>query len=47
MRKVAPWPGALSTRTTPPLCVTIPYTVDRPSPVPWPTGFVVKNGSNR
>ena len=24
----------------------MPYTVAKPSPVPMPTGFVVKNGSN-
>src|SRR5574341_215077 len=30
----------------PPLCFTIPYTVASPSPVPLPTSFVVKNGSN-
>src|SRR3990172_2025346 len=27
------------------LCFTIPYTVERPSPVPFPGGLVVKNGS--
>ena len=26
-------------------CLTIPYTVERPSPVPLPTSLVVKNGS--
>ncbi len=30
----------------PPLCFTIPYTIDRPSPVPFPCSFVVKKGSN-
>ena len=29
----------------PPPCFTIPYTVDRPSPVPFPFSLVVKNGS--
>ena len=29
----------------PPLCLTIPYTVDSPSPVPFPISLVVKNGS--
>ena len=29
----------------PPLCLTMPYTVARPRPVPWPTPLVVKNGS--
>jgi hypothetical protein len=24
----------------------MPYTVARPRPVPWPTDFVEKNGSN-
>ena len=38
-------PTSLSTWILPPLCFTIPYTVDNPSPVPFPIGFVVKNGS--
>ncbi len=42
---VVPRPGSLSTQMVPPLCVTIPKTVARPSPVPWPSGLVVKNGS--
>jgi len=29
----------------PPVCLTMPYTVDSPSPVPLPTSLVVKNGS--
>ena len=29
----------------PPLCSTIPYTVESPSPVPFPGSLVVKNGS--
>ena len=29
----------------PPLCLTIPYTVARPNPVPLPFSFVVKKGS--
>ena len=29
----------------PPDCLTVPYTIARPRPVPWPRGFVVKNGS--
>ena len=37
--------AADSTKMWPPLCLTMPYVVARPSPVPWPTGFVVKNGS--
>src|SRR5688500_19790047 len=43
---VEPAPGALVTATRPPLCVTMPYTVDRPRPVPLPGPLVVKNGSN-
>src|ERR671929_239027 len=31
----------------PPLCLTTPNTVARPSPVPAPAALVVKNGSNR
>ena len=41
-----PWPGAVSTTTLPPDCLTKPCTWDSPSPVPWPCGLVVKNGSN-
>jgi hypothetical protein len=40
-----PRPTSLSQWIRPPLAVTMPYTVDRPSPVPTPTPFVVKNGS--
>ena len=36
---------AAFTSTVPPLCLTIPNTVERPSPVPLPISFVVKNGS--
>src|SRR5215470_4151350 len=42
---VLPLPGELSTFRAPPCCVTIPCTVDRPSPVPCPTALVVKKGS--
>ncbi len=31
---------------SPPLCLTMPYTVARPRPVPFPGPFVVKKGSN-
>ena len=31
----------------PPLCFTIPYTIDKPRPVPFPCSLVVKNGSKR
>src|SRR6185312_7206115 len=41
-----PTSTSLSIQTYPPLCLMIPYTVDRPSPLPLPTGLVVKNGSN-
>ena len=40
-----PCPTSLCTVMCPPDCFTIPYTVDRPSPVPFPRSFVVKNGS--
>ena len=43
--KVVPWPGSLYTHTPPPLCFTMPNTVDRPRPVPLPCSFVLKNGS--
>src|SRR5580704_87661 len=43
--KRVPWFTALSTQIYPPLCFTIPYTVERPSPVPFPSSLVVKNGS--
>ena len=42
---VDPFPGSVSSRMKPPLCVTVPYTLARPSPAPSPTAFVVKNGS--
>ena len=43
--KVVPRPGALSTSIRP-LCLRmIPCVIDRPSPVPVPTGLVVKKGS--
>ena len=37
--------GVLDTTTKPRLCLTMPYTVARPRPVPLPWLFVVKNGS--
>ena len=37
--------GLLSTWMSPPWPFTMPWTTERPSPVPSPTGFVVKNGS--
>ena len=36
---------SLSTKMNPPICFSVPYTIDSPSPVPLPTSFVVKNGS--
>ena len=44
-REVLPLPTSLSTVTSPPDCFAKPNTCDRPSPVPWPTSLVVKNGS--
>ena len=43
--KELPAPGALSTPMLPPSCVTMPYAVERPSPVPLVSVLVVKNGS--
>jgi hypothetical protein len=43
--KVVPRPTALSIARYPPACLTMPYTVARPSPVPSPGSFVVKKGS--
>src|SRR5207245_10867780 len=45
MRNVAPSPGALTTEIVPPCSLTIPYVMDKPRPVPFPTSLVVKNGS--
>ena len=45
MSNVVPTPGTLATVMCPSVCFTIPYTVESPSPVPLPLGFVVKNGS--
>ena len=45
MRTVVPRPGSLSIASVPPDSRTTAYTCDRPSPVPWPVGLVVKNGS--
>jgi hypothetical protein len=35
-----------SARSVPPCCAAMPSDTDSPSPVPAPTGLVVKNGSN-
>ncbi len=45
MTKVVPFPTSLYARTSPPACFTMPKTVARPSPVPWPFSLVVKKGS--
>ena len=45
MLNLAPCPASLSTEIWPPPCITIPYTVDRPRPVPRSTPLVFKNGS--
>ena len=44
-RNVEPFPGVDSTWISPPRPLTMPWQIERPSPVPTPTGFVVKNGS--
>ena len=46
MRKVLPLPTSLSTSRAPPNRVRMPWQIESPSPVPRPTGLVVKNGSN-
>src|SRR3569623_283966 len=43
---VDPLPTSLTTRMRPRCSSIIPWLTARPSPVPAPTGFVVKNGSN-
>jgi hypothetical protein len=45
MRKAVPRPGSLLTLIVPPCASTIPWQRESPSPVPWPRGLVVKNGS--
>jgi hypothetical protein len=42
---VLPFPGVLSTSMWPWWAATIPRAIARPSPVPFPSGFVVKNAS--
>src|SRR5262245_43366293 len=40
-------PGCVSTSIEPPCCLTtMSWLMERPSPVPSPAGFVVKNGLN-
>lgn len=45
MRKSVPTPTSLSASMMPSNCVTMPYTVDSPSPVAWSASLVLKNGS--
>ena len=45
MTNVVPRPGSLSTSIVPWWSVTMSRHSERPSPVPSPTGLVVKNGS--
>ncbi len=42
---MVPSPTALSQKMYPSFCLTIPYTVANPNPVPLPRSLVVKNGS--
>src|SRR3569833_3031829 len=44
-RKHAPFPGGLDTVMRPRWLATMLYEMDNPSPVPSPTGLVVKKGS--
>src|ERR1051325_11104142 len=46
MRKVVPVPGSLCTSIAPSCACTMPCTTARPRPVPSPTDFVLKKGSN-
>ncbi len=45
IRTVVPTPTSLSIFTWPPDCLTKPYTIDSPSPLPLPSGLVEKKGS--
>ena len=42
---VVPLPTWLVSWRRPPSCTTSPSTIDKPRPVPFPTGLVEKNGS--
>ena len=46
MLNVVPLPDIVSTLTIPLCCFMIPYTIESPRPLPSPTSFVVKKGSN-
>ena len=43
---LVPSPGSLLSTISPPDCLTKPYAIDSPRPVPCPVGLVVKKGSN-
>ena len=45
MQNLVPLPSVDCTYKYPPVCLTIPYTVDNPKPVPAPISLVEKNGS--
>ncbi len=42
---VVPLPTVLDNCSAPPSCTASPCTIDRPRPVPLPSGFDEKNGS--
>ena len=42
---VVPLPDVLESCSAPPSCTASPCTIDRPRPVPLPSGFDEKNGS--
>ncbi len=44
--KVEPFPSSVESRMRPPCSRTMPWLIESPSPVPSPSGLVVKNGSN-
>ena len=46
MVNVVPSSSSVATSIAPPTSATIPWTSDKPRPVPAPTPLVVKNGSN-
>src|SRR5664279_5963885 len=45
IEKVVPLPGSLDTSMCPPCLRMMPWVIDKPRPVPVPTGLVVKKGS--
>jgi hypothetical protein len=42
---VDPLPSSVASMIRPPCSLTMPWLIDRPSPVPSPSALVVKNGS--